>query len=127
MTHYTMSESSYHGATFLTAIWCRKDHGAREETRFSSAAKVLLYALSTDSATHTTTWGTSRGALAGTSNNSIGQALKDRSDDPSHHERTLYHGATSRSSCCKMMQWQYNTCFDKQYVLMNQRVPFGEC
>ena len=23
--------------------------------------------------------------------------LKDRSDDPSHHERTLYHGATSRS------------------------------
>ena len=25
--------------------------------------------------------------------------MKDRSDDPSHHERTLYHGATSRSMC----------------------------
>ena len=23
--------------------------------------------------------------------------MKDRSDDPLHHERTLYHGATSRS------------------------------
>ena len=23
--------------------------------------------------------------------------MKDRSDDPSHHERTPYHGATSRS------------------------------
>ena len=29
---------------------------------------------------------TSRGALAGTRNSS----MKDRSDDPSHHERTLY-------------------------------------
>ena len=23
--------------------------------------------------------------------------MKDRSEDPSHHEQTLYHGATSRS------------------------------
>ena len=32
---------------------------------------------------------TSRGALAGTRNNSMGPTTKDRSDDPSHHERTL--------------------------------------
>ena len=33
------------------------------------------------------------GALAGTRNS----LMRDRLDDPSHHERTLYHGATSRS------------------------------
>ena len=32
---------------------------------------------------------TSRGALAGTRNSSIMPTMKDRSDDPSHHERTL--------------------------------------
>ena len=26
-----------------------------------------------------------------------GSTMRDRSDDPSHHERPLYHGATSRS------------------------------
>ena len=59
---------------------------------------------------------TSRGELAGTRKNSMGPPMKDLSDDPSHHERTLlprsyisllttyrtmsersYHGATSRS------------------------------
>ena len=59
---------------------------------------------------------TSRGALAGTRKSSMGPPMKDLSDDPSHHERTLlprsyisllttyrtmsersYHGATSRS------------------------------
>ena len=32
---------------------------------------------------------TSRGALVGTRNSSMRSTMKDRSDDPSHHERTL--------------------------------------
>ena len=62
----------------------------REETRFRLmgysfrlAARVLLYA------SYNTYHGlcyTSRGSLAGTRNRFT---MKDRSDDPSHHERTL--------------------------------------
>ena len=38
---------------------------------------------------------TSRGALAGTRNSSMCPPWHDRPDYPSHHEQTLYHGATS--------------------------------
>ena len=56
---------------------------------FRLTAMVLLYALShrQDSTNHSLCY-TSCGALAGTRNSSMG-AVKDRSDDPSHHERTL--------------------------------------
>ena len=40
---------------------------------------------------------TSRGALAGREISQWVHPMKDRSDDPSHHERTLYIWATSRS------------------------------
>ena len=51
---------------------------------------VLLYAPShrQDSTYHGLCY-TSRGALAGTRNSSMVHPMKDRSDDPSHHERTL--------------------------------------
>ena len=53
---------------------------------FRLAARVLLYAQShRQGNTYHSLCYTSRGALAGTRNCS----MKDRSDDPSHHERTL--------------------------------------
>ena len=57
---------------------------------FRLAARVLLYAPShrQDSTYHSLCYG-SRGALAGTRNSSMGPPHEDRSDDPSHHERTL--------------------------------------
>ena len=42
-----------------------------------------------DRIAHTRTCYTSSGALAGT-RNSLWSTVRDRSDDPSHHERTLY-------------------------------------
>ena len=69
----------------------------REETRcrhmgysFRLAARVLLYAPShmQDNTYHGLCY-TSRGALAGRRNSSMGSTIKDRSDEPSHHERTL--------------------------------------
>ena len=73
-------------------IWLRTILIVRKETRcrhigysYRLTARVILYAPSHRQ--HNTCHGlcyTSRGALAGTRNSS-----KDRSDDPSHHERTL--------------------------------------
>ena len=52
-------------------------------------ARVLLYAPShRQDSTHHDLCYTSRGALAGTRNSSMGPPHEDRSDDPSHHERT---------------------------------------
>ena len=45
---------------------------------------------------------TSRGGLAGST-------MRDRSDDPSHHERTFYHGATSCSPY-KASQILFSSC-----------------
>ena len=82
-------------------IWLRTILIVRKETRcrhigysYRLTARVLLYAPShrQDNTYHGLCY-TSRGALAGTRNSS----MKDRSDDPSHHERTLYLWATSRS------------------------------
>ena len=57
---------------------------------FRLTARVILYAPShrQDSTYHDLCY-TSRGALAGTRNSSRVHPMKDRSDDPSHHERTL--------------------------------------
>ena len=70
----------------------------REETRFRHmgysfrlTASVFLYAPShRQVSTYHGLCYTSRGALAGTRNSSMGPPMKDRSDDPSHHERTLH-------------------------------------
>ena len=78
-------------------IWLRTILIVREETRcrhigysFRLTARVVLYAPfhRQDSTYHGLCY-TSRGALAGTRNSSVGSPMKDRSDDPSHHERTL--------------------------------------
>ena len=78
-------------------IWQRTIQIAREETRcrhmgysFRLTARVLLYASShrQDNTYHGLCY-TSRGALAGTRNSSMGPLMKDRPDDPSHHERTI--------------------------------------
>ena len=67
-----------------------KDHSDSERGTigysFGLAARVLLYASShRQDNTYNGLCYTSRGTLAGTRNSS----MKDRSDDPSHHERTL--------------------------------------
>ena len=61
---------------------------------FQLAARDLLHAPShrQDSTYHSLCY-TSCGTLAGMRNS----LMKDRSDDPSHHEWTLYHNATSHS------------------------------
>ena len=85
-------------------IWLRTILTVRKETRcrhigysFRLAARVLLYAPShrQDSTYHGLCY-TSRGALTGTRNSSLEREIaqwvhpmKTRSDDPSHHERTL--------------------------------------
>ena len=80
-------------------IWWRTILIVRKETRFRHigysyrlTTRVLLYAPShrQDNTYHGLCY-TSRGALDGTRNSSMG------SDDPSHHERTLYLWTTSRS------------------------------
>ena len=80
-----------------------KDHSDSEmETRcrhigysYRLTARVLLYAPShrQDNTYHDLCY-TSRGALAGTRNRQWVHPMKDRSDDPPHHERTLYLWAT---------------------------------
>ena len=87
-------------------IWLRTIRIVRKKTRcrhtgysYRLTARVLLYAPShrQDETYHGLCY-TSRGALAGT--REIAQwvhPMKDRSNDPSHHERTLYLWATSRS------------------------------
>ena len=64
---------------------------------FRLAALYLLYALShrQDSIYHGLCY-TSRGALTGTRNSSMGLTTRDQSDHPSHHERTFYHYKSER-------------------------------
>ena len=88
-------------------IWLRTILIVRKETRcchigysYRLTARVLLYAPShrQDNTYHGLCY-TSRGALTGTRNSSMyPPPMKDRSDDPPHHERTLYLWATSRSA-----------------------------
>ena len=92
-THSTHFIYSY----MASDIWLRTILMVRKETRcchigysFQLAARFLLYAPSQrqDSTYHNLCY-TSRAALAGTRNSSLVHPMKDRSDDPSHHERTL--------------------------------------
>ena len=78
-------------------IWLRTILIVRKETRcchmgysYRLTARVLLYAPShRQESTHHSLCYTSRGALAGREIAQWVQPMKDRSDDPSHHERTL--------------------------------------
>ena len=96
---YLTTHSTYFIYGYMASdIWLRTILIVRKETRcrhigysFRLTARVLLYAPShrQDSTYHGLCY-TSRGALVGTRNRSMGHPMKDRSDDPSHHERTLY-------------------------------------
>ena len=92
-THSTHFIYSY----MASDIWLRTILIVRKKTRCRHigyslllTARVLLYAPShrQDSTYHGLCY-TSRGALAGTRNSSMGSTVKERSDDPSHHERML--------------------------------------
>ena len=77
-------------------IWLRTILIVRKETRcrhigysYRLTARVLLYAPShTQDNTYHGLCYTSRGALAGTSNSSMGSAHEGSTDDTPHHERT---------------------------------------
>ena len=93
-------------------IWLRTILIVRKETRcrhtdysYQLTARVLLYAPSHRQITHTTAFVAP--VVEHWLEREIAQwvhPMKDRSDDPSHHERTLYLCATSRGctfrGCC---------------------------
>ena len=94
----THSTHFIYGYMAVYIIWLRTIQIVREETRcrrigysYRLIASVILYAPShrQDNAYHGICY-TSREALAGTRNSSMGH-MKDRSDDPPHHERTFIH------------------------------------
>ena len=94
MFYLTMHSTHFIYGYMASDIWLRTILIVRKETRcchigysYRLTARVLLYAPShrQDNTYHSLCY-TSRGALAGTRNSS----MKDRSDDPSHHERMLY-------------------------------------
>ena len=98
---YLMTHSTHFIYRYMASdIWLRTILTVRKETRchhigytFRLTARVLLYAPShrQDNTYHSLCY-TSRGALARTRNSSMGPhppPMKDRSDDPSQHERTL--------------------------------------
>ena len=95
---YLMTYSTHFIYGYMASdIWLRTILIVRKETRcrhigysFRLAAKVLLYAPShrQDSTYHSLCY-TSRGTLVGTRNTHLVHPMKDRSDDPSHHDRTL--------------------------------------
>ena len=98
MTHSTHFIYGY----MASAIWLRTILIVREETRcrhigysFRLAARVLLYAPShRQDSTHHSLCYTSRGALAGTRNSSMGPPWRI---DPTTMSEHSYHEATSRS------------------------------
>ena len=85
-------------------IWYRTTQAVKERkyvasstfaTFFQLAARVLLYAIShRQNSTYHGLCYTSTGKNETYVN---GSTMKDQSEDPSHHERTLSHGATSHS------------------------------
>ena len=89
-------------------IWLRSILIVRKETRcrhigysYQLTARVHLYAPShRQDNTYHGLCNTSRGALAGTRNSSMGQPHEDRSDDPPHHEGTLLPRSYISLPCC---------------------------
>ena len=97
MFYLTMHTTYFIYGYMASDIWLRTILIVRKETHcrhidysFQLTARVLLYAPShrQDSTYHGLCY-TSRGALAGMRNSSMGSPHEGRSDDPSHHERTL--------------------------------------
>ena len=95
---YLTTHSAYFNYGYMASdIWLRTILIVRKETRcrhigysFRLTARVLLYAHPTDRITHTTTFVSPVGEHW--LEQEIGQwvhPMKDRSDDPSHHGRTL--------------------------------------
>ena len=105
MVYLTTHSTHFIYGYMASDIWLRTILIVRKETRcrhigysLRLTTRVLLYApsLRQDNTYYGLCY-TSRGALAGTRNSSMGSPMKDRSDNPPHHERTLYLWATSRS------------------------------
>ena len=102
---YLMTHSTHFIYGYMAPdIWYMTIQIAREETRcrhigysFQLTARVLLYAPShRQDNTYQGHCYTSRG----TRNSSMGHSMKDRSDDPSHHERTLLPRFINRFYIC---------------------------
>ena len=126
----------------VSDIWLRTILILRKENRcrhigysYWLTARVVLYASShrQDNTYHGLCY-TSRGALAEREIAQWVHPMKDRSDDPSHHKRTLYLWATSRSlnsqwvhECIKdsyiyihiFCQWMNEWWMNKNYCMLN--------
>ena len=98
MFYLTMHSTHFIYGYRASDIWLRTILIVRKETRcrhigysYRLTARVLLYAPShrQDNIYHSLCY-TSRGALAGTRNSSMGHPMKHRSDDPSHHEMVIH-------------------------------------
>ena len=98
MFYLTTHSTHFIYGYMASVIWLRTILIVRKETRcrhigysYRLTARVLLYAPShrQDNTYHGLCY-TSRGALAGGEIAQWVHPMKDRSDDPSHHERTLY-------------------------------------
>ena len=105
---YLTTHSTHYFTVIWRQKWLRTILIVRKETRchhigysFRLTARVLLYAPShqQDSTYHSLCY-TSREALAGTRNSSMGSPQR-RIDPTTHHNRSerSYHGATSRFPC----------------------------
>ena len=93
---------------------------------FRLIARVLLYAPShrQDSSYHSL-WYTSHGALAGMKNSSMVHPMKDRSDNPSHHERTLLpQNYISHQNQSDSERNNMQPPLHRLFILINSKVSF---
>ena len=107
MFHLTTHSTHFIYGYMASDIWLRTILIVRMETRcrhigypYQLTARVLYMHHPTDRITHTTAFVTP--VVEHWLEREIAQwvhPMKDWSDDPSHHERTLYLWATSRSLC----------------------------
>ena len=114
MFYLTTHSTHFIYGYMVSDIWLRTILIVRKETRcchigysYQLTARVLLYAPSHRIA-HTTAFVTP--VVEHWLEWEIAQwvhPMKDRSDDPSHHERTLYLWATSRSLSIFGYYWSY--------------------
>ena len=96
---YLATHSTHFIYGYITSdIWQMTTQIVREETHcrhigyaFRLAARVLLYAHPTYRLAHTTSFVSPVVKYYSNEKQLNGSTMKDWSDNPSHHERTLYH------------------------------------
>ena len=134
MFYLTTHSTHFIYGYMASVIWLRTILIVRKETRcrhigysYRLTARVLLYAPShkQDNTYHGFCY-TSRGALVGTRNSSMGPPHEGSTDDSSHHERTLYLSYVplpwtgKRSGTLILKVIILKICFDTRSILSVQ-------